>query len=606
MLWLTLTLITIPALYALSTITPLLQNLSLARKSNIPYILFPIYETSLPYILLFETRWFPYILNTWLPQSWADILWDGVFRGRWTIKNRLAKRLGGVYLTITPGGISCHVGDAGVVEQVCRDRRAFEKPVGHLQAFQMFGANVLASEGKQWAYHHRYTAPAFNEKNNALVWTESIQQAREMTNSWEKQYLDNDTPTAKMRFTLPDAREDILKLTLNIICSGGFGIKLPYEPAPALQDFSVTGAEDLCRDAVMPAPGFTFTFRGVMEYMNRSFSAVVFANCLLPSWSRRVLVKLSFFRLPFAAYRDLEEYLRVLVRRAEGRDADAHNLLEILVRSRHDEEGQGLSTSKRNPGLSEAEVLGNVYIFSLAGHETTATTLRFALVLLALHQDIQKELFSEIHEVIGGGPAGFEDWEYASVFPRMITALCIMLETLRLYPPVVSIPKLTTNTGATLTYGNTTHHLPPNVRVNLNANALHYSEEYWGPDAAIFNPRRWDKRNTNSFLVSNDGVEGLAGPGLESPDIHKPARGAYIPFSDGMRACMGKKFAQVEFVAALVVLLGRYRVTLGKIGKETDEEARRRVERALDRSSTSITLALVDQVPLVFHRRYAS
>jgi hypothetical protein len=130
MIWLTL--LTFPALYTLSTITTLLRNRTLARKTNLPYILFPVYEANLPYILLFETRWFPYVLDNWLPETWADLIRDGVFRGRWSIKDRLAKRYGGVYLTVTPGGISCHVGDAGVVEQVCRDRHGFEKPVKDL------------------------------------------------------------------------------------------------------------------------------------------------------------------------------------------------------------------------------------------------------------------------------------------------------------------------------------------------------------------------------------------------------------------------------------------------------------------------------------------
>ncbi|KAL4863008.1 hypothetical protein BDV12DRAFT_206841 [Aspergillus spectabilis] len=592
MIWLTL--LTLPTLYTLSTITTLLRNRILARRTNLPYILFPIHEANLPYILLFETRWFPYILDNWLPETWADLIRDGVFRGRWTIKDRLAKRYGGVYLTVTPGGISCHVGDPSVVEQVCSDRRGFEKPVKDLEAFQIYGVNVLASEGSQWSYHHRYTAPAFNEKNNALVWAESIQQTQDMVRFWEEQYSNPSRP--ETGFVLPDSREDILKLTLNIICSGGFGVRLPYKQAPKA---SADDAEDLFKDTVTPSPGFTFTFRGVMEYINRSMSSVFFANGILPKWIPHTLV--PFFKNDFAAHRDLETYLHALVKKAERSEEETHNLLERLVRSRREEQQE--VTSKRNPGLTDAEVLGNIYIFSLAGHETTATTLRFALVLLAMHQDVQEELYAGIQKVIGDGLDDPAEWDYATMFPRLITPLCVMLETLRLYPPVVSIPKLTTSARATITYNNQTHHLPPNVRVNMDANALHYSEEYWGHDAAMFNPRRWDKRDTDSFLARNDGAEGLSGPGLESPNIHKPVRGAYIPFSDGMRACMGRKFAQVEFVAALVVLYREYRVTLGKLGRESDGDARIRVEKALNRSSTSITLALIDKVPLVFHRR---
>jgi cytochrome P450 len=183
------------------------------------------------------------------------------------------------------------------------------------------------------------------------------------------------------------------------------------------------------------------------------------------------------------------------------------------------------------------------------------------------------------------------------------TVLTEQLETLRLYPPVVSIPKLTPPTGAELVLNDEIHHLPPNVRVNLNCNALHNSSEYWGPDAGTWDPSRWDKRNPDSFLAKNDGVEGLSGPGLESNGIHKPHRGSFIPFSDGMRACVGRKFAQAEFVAALVVLFREYRVTPATLEGETMQDARKRTERALRESSTFLTLSLTEKVPLRFQRR---
>jgi cytochrome P450 len=182
-------------------------------------------------------------------------------------------------------------------------------------------------------------------------------------------------------------------------------------------------------------------------------------------------------------------------------------------------------------------------------------------------------------------------------------ALTRQLETLRLYPPVVSIPKLTPPSGAELVYNDETLHLPPDVRVNLNCNALHNSEDYWGPDAGTWNPSRWDKRNPDSFLARNDGVYGLSGPGLESQSIYKPHRGAFIPFSDGMRACVGRKFAQAEFVAALVVLFQRYRVTPATLDEESTQDARKRTERALQESSTFLTLSLTEKVPLKFQRR---
>jgi len=57
----------------------------------------------------------------------------------------------------------------------------------------------------------------------------------------------------------------------------------------------------------------------------------------------------------------------------------------------------------------------------------TATTLRFALALLAIHSDVQEELYNELQTVLRGEPVDPAEWDYATVFPRLVTSLCIMV-----------------------------------------------------------------------------------------------------------------------------------------------------------------------------------
>lgn len=87
--------------------------------------------------------------------------------------------------------------------------------------------------------------------------------------------------------------------------------------------------------------------------------------------------------------------------------------------------------------------------------------------------------------------------------------------------------------------------------------------------------------------------------GLEFPTIHRPVRGAYVPFSDGVRACLGKKFAQVEFVAALAVMVKQYRIELAG----DSEEFRQKAERALEGGLYVLTLGMEEDVPLRLCRR---
>ncbi|KAL1869768.1 hypothetical protein Plec18167_007692 [Paecilomyces lecythidis] len=402
MLWATL--IALPLIYVLNLSIRFLHNVELARKTNLPYILFPLFEANLLYIALFETKWFPYFLSKCTPEWIADYINDGIFKARWSVKDRMAKKYGGVYLYVTPGGISCNVGDADVVNQICKARHSFIKPVEHL-------------------------APAFNDKNYALVWTESLRQATQMLDYWIEKHS---TASSKHTFTIRDTREDILKLSLNIICSAGFGVKLPFKPAPqALSPAIDTEVDDLFKDAVVPPKEYTFTFRGVMEYMNRSLLSVFLANGILPKWLPRWIV--PFFKVDFAAHDDLGKYLQVLVNSAEGDENESHDLLQRIVRSRRDERNKGEADASgrtmqdRKPGLSDEEVLGNVYIFSIAGHETTATTLRFALVLLALHQDIQDELYDEISRVLPNDLTDPSELDYTATFPNLVMPLCVMV-----------------------------------------------------------------------------------------------------------------------------------------------------------------------------------
>lgn len=169
---------------------------------------------------------------------------------------------------------------------------------------------------------------------------------------------------------------------------------------------------------------------------------------------------------------------------------------------------------------------------------------------------------------------------------------------------MVTVPKWTASAEVPITHNDQVYTLPPEVNINLNASALHYSEEYWGSDVASFSPRRWDKSNPDSFLAVNDEKTGLSGPGLEFDTIHKPVRGAFIPFSDGFRACVGKRFAQVEFVAVLTVVFSRYRLSLGRLSpKESDEFIYKRAQNVLNDSSTVLTLGMKTDVPLVFEKR---
>ncbi|KAL2823486.1 cytochrome P450 [Aspergillus cavernicola] len=586
-MWLLL-ILTLLSLYILNCTRQIYTNIVVARRTNLSYFVAPFSYGIIP-TLLYNTTWFPYIINTWLPPGLADNLNDVVANYRWRTKDRQVKRYGGVYLVVTPKRVMCNVADAGVVSQIMNNRGGFSKPVWQYKIIELYGPNIVICEDAQWARHRRQVTNIFNEKSNDLVWKESIRLANGMIEHWKESSLVD----ASHRLVVETIRDDILKFALNVFSGAGFGVRMPFKVV-AKDSVEAKGPYGIFQDTITPSEGFDFTFRSVTAYMNVKLNTVVFANRFIPKWVPRVL--LPFLKRDFAAHRDLLGYLERLISIAEAENsATASNLIQGMLRNR---KRSDMPLSKETC-LSDLEIISNAHIFTIAGHETTATTLRYALLLMAIHQEIQEWVYQGINEATKDEPADVTGWDYARVYPKLITPLCVMLETMRLYPPAVTIPKWTGDSSSTVHYQGKEVLLDKGVNVNLNMNALHYSEEYWGPDASNFDPRRWDAKNEKSFLANNGDLPGLNGPGLEYSTIHKPVRGAYLPFSDGTRACVGKKFAQVEFIVTFAVLLRRYRVELPQGG----DEGRKNAQRALDESFSVVALVMRDNLPLAFRER---
>merc|ERR1712000_215573 len=96
-------------------------------------------------------------------------------------------------------------------------------------------------------------------------------------------------------------------------------------------------------------------------------------------------------------------------------------------------------------GLTDEEVYGNLFIYNLAGHDTTAATLHFALTLLAVYPQWQTWIAEEIDAVYKADKSGL--FYYEETFPKLTRVLALMYETVRLYGPVVLMPRYTADSA---------------------------------------------------------------------------------------------------------------------------------------------------------------
>lgn len=169
------------------------------------------------------------------------------------------------------------------------------------------------------------------------------------------------------------------------------------------------------------------------------------------------------------------------------------------------------------------EMVDQVAIFFLAGHETSASALAWALYLLARYPDWQDKLAQEAQAFSG---------DFASL-SQLGQTRDVFRETLRLYPPV---PMMVREASQREVFRN--RQVKPGAQVVLSPWHLQRHNRLWdNPDG--FDPARW-----------------------RTDAGQKSAREAYMPFSSGPRVCTGAGFAMIEGVVLLTTLLRHYRFSI--------------------------------------------
>jgi cytochrome P450 len=125
--------------------------------------------------------------------------------------------------------------------------------------------------------------------------------------------------------------------------------------------------------------------------------------------------------------------------------------------------------------------------------------------------------------------------------------------------------------------------------------ALGYNPEYWGPTPEVFAPKKWDARDPSSGWYDAAGRPIATGvkPGTY---LRQPVKGAFVPFADGLRSCLGKKFALVQMVAFLAIMFAGKRVRIARNEGESQEEADKRAWGVIQRSEHRLTLMVREEI----------
>uniref|UniRef100_A0A0A9XNR4 Putative cytochrome P450 6a20 n=1 Tax=Lygus hesperus TaxID=30085 RepID=A0A0A9XNR4_LYGHE len=315
-------------------------------------------------------------------------------------------------------------------------------------------------------------------------------------------------------------KEDFARFTTDVISSCAFGIESNAmgDPDSKMREmgkkfFEPKGSEIFKFLARIACPAVLAVFKiktTSLEITN------FFVDLVKQTMNHRIntgYVRKDFIQLLL----ELKEKGHVEVDKVEQRNEDYVAEQNSLVNGLN-----GSSQQKEVITLDDEILAAQLFVFFIAGFETTASTLHNMTYLLSVNQSSQDKAREEARKCF----EKYGDFTYDSLKDLHYIDNCIS-ETLRLLPPVPGNFRICTKE---YTFPDGTH-LEKGQAVSLPTLSMHYDSKYF-PDPEKFIPERFD-----------GSIE----------------KGTYAPFGDGPRICIGKRFAEVEIKLTLAKLLLRYK-----------------------------------------------
>ncbi|CAG9819596.1 unnamed protein product [Phaedon cochleariae] len=239
---------------------------------------------------------------------------------------------------------------------------------------------------------------------------------------------------------------------------------------------------------------------------------------------------------------DIEEFfmkaVKDTVRYRESNNIYRKDFMQLMLQLKNrgkvseEEEASSLPVGQvEGQFMTVNEVAAQCFVFFVAGFETSATTMTFALLELALNQDIQDELRKEIIMVLEKhyGKLTYEAIMQMSYLDKVVH------ETLRKHPPIPGTPRVC-NTDFKIP--DTEVIIEKGTRIHIPFQAIHRDPEYY-PDPEKFDPERFNEENKA-----------------------KRHPFAFLPFGEGPRVCIGARFGLLQAKVGLCAILRKFRVTL--------------------------------------------
>jgi cytochrome P450 len=361
--------------------------------------------------------------------------------------------------------------DPGFIEHVLRGnhRNYYKSTILTEQLGRFLGNGLLTSNGDNWLRQRRLIQPGFHvEKINALY---SIMQ----------------TTVLKFLRTFPigagvDVYPLMNKLAFEIVVDSLFNVQIPQKDRQELSSFISEVQDFVIKDIRQPYKSWWFNLSGEV---------------------RRNLKKSEGAR----------QIIRGIINQRKASSGRFDDLLEMLLDARYEDTGLP---------MEEYQVIDEILVLLIAGHETTANALSWTLYLLANHRDELARL-----------RAATENLDLKACVTNAHLA-AVIKESMRIYPPAWISDRVSLGDDNYEQY-----YFPKDTIIAIFYYGLHRNEKYW-ESPLEFLPDRFLKHNAD-----------------------KEKQKAYYPFGSGPRLCIGNNFAMAEMVIFLQAFIHQFDVFPG-------------------------------------------
>ncbi|GAA4234867.1 cytochrome P450 [Postechiella marina] len=191
------------------------------------------------------------------------------------------------------------------------------------------------------------------------------------------------------------------------------------------------------------------------------------------------------------------------------------DLLDMLLKAEYED----------GSTMTNKQLIDEILILFVAGHETTANSLTFTLKLLAEHENVLNKVEAEVKEIASNKLSALEE-----IKSLTYTMSCIE-ESLRLYPPAWITDRVNIEDDKVDDY-----FLKKGTILGASIYELHRNEKYW-KHAEAFKPERFSKENKKDIMPY------------------------YMPFGAGPRLCIGNNFAMYEMVLAVSAIVKKFNIS---------------------------------------------